>query len=126
MKEFAIPGPVPVDFPGIPLGSSNPPEGKEEKEIENLWQLFLRALELAGEDTPQTREAFCAAFDEARIPPHWSLTGGLFSIRPYAFLNLNRINIKHLKTHLKQFPFLERAGSKLLRSVPNGYSYLSL
>lgn len=126
MKEFGIAGEVPEEFPGIASGTSNPPKGKEEKEIENLWQLFLRALELAREDTPQNREAFCAAFDEARIPTRWSLTGGLFSIRPYAFLNLNPKNKDHLQTHLKQFPFLERAGSKLLKRVPNGNTYLSL
>lgn len=125
MKEFGVDGEIPEEFPGIAFSTGNPRKGKDAGEIENLWTLFLRARDLAGDDTPQNRKAFCVAFDKVRTT-HWSLTGGLFSMRPSAFLNLNPSNHAFLEKHFKQF--LEKIDVTLSRKkqVPAGSAYLSL
>lgn len=131
---FDVAGEVPDDFPGIPILDPRSAAfygfrgNRGEKDIENLWKIFLHALDLSARDMPQNREAFCVAFDQAEAQNRikWNLTMGLFWIRPYAFLNLDGCNQKYLRAHLAQFPFLEKAPATIFKSVPNGSTYLSL
>lgn len=135
---FAVDGPVPDDFPGIPLNGSytffGPKEKKGrkkargEEDIENLWTMFLSALELVSRDTPRNSEAFCAAYDQARTQGEvsWNLTMGLFWIRPYDFLNLDKINRNYIKKNVRQFPFLVDGAATLFDTKPDGKSYLAL
>lgn len=131
---FDVAGEVPDDFPGIPL--LNPFSAnfyafkgeRGEEDIENLWKIFRHALELTARETPQNREAFCTAFDQALRQKRvkWNLTMGLFWVRPFAFLSLDSCNRDFLEEHLAQFPFLEKVPPTIFKSVPNGSTYLSL
>lgn len=131
---FDVAGEVPDDFPGIPILTPLSPafyafkRDRGEKDIDNLWKIFFRALELAAEDTPQNRDRFCAAFDQALTQKQvkWNLTMGLFWIRPYGFLNLDGCNRNFLKLHLQELPFLEKAGPDIFKNVPAGRTYLAL
>ncbi|MDE6734327.1 MAG: AAA family ATPase [Desulfovibrio sp.] len=131
--EFGVAGQVPADFPGIPTADPRSVAfygfrgERAENDIENLWGLFSAALELASEDTPQRRDRFCAAFDQALTQKQvkWNITMGLFWIRPYAFLNLDSRNRDFLKLHLQEVPFLEKEPRTLFKNVPAGHTYLA-
>lgn len=132
--EFTVAGEVPDDFPGIPVLSPFSAafyafkKERKNEDIENLWHVFDCALTLAAKDTPQNRDAFCAAFDQALAQRQvkWNLSMGLFWIRPFAFLNLDRCNRDFLEEHQAQFPFLEKVPATIFKTVPNGSTYLSL
>ncbi|MBD5647011.1 MAG: AAA domain-containing protein [Desulfovibrio sp.] len=136
MTKFGISGQFPEEFLGIPVITSLPtsktfyaPNGKRgEDDIENLWEVFDAALELASHDTPQRRDRFCAAFDQALTQKQvkWNLTIGLFWVRPFTFLSLDRCNRRYLEEHWAQFPILEKVPAAIFKSVPNGSTYLSL
>lgn len=128
---FAVEAPVPDDFPGIPLNGSYIffRTDKAEEDIENLWRLFFRALKLSVDDTPDNREAFCAAYDQTRTKDDevpYNRTMGLYWIRPWDFLNLDSTNRKYLEKNIHQFPFLLAEDLTLLNSKPDGPSYLAL
>lgn len=132
--EFGVAGNVPDAFPGIPI--LNPFSAafyafrgeRGEQDIENLWQVFSAALGLALEDTPQRRNTFCAAFDQALTQQQvkWNLTMGLFWIRPFRFLNLDSRNRDFLQEHREEFPFLEKEAATVFKSVPAAHTYLGL
>lgn len=81
--------PVPDGLDGIPsLVPSNAwffpyEEERQLDDIDNLWDLFKRALDLATADNTKARSAFTEAFDNAIKVKYskWNITMGLFWIR---------------------------------------------
>lgn len=132
MSAFNVSGEIPDDFSGIPI--MNPLRAafyafrgeRNDEDIENLWKLFSAALALASEDMPQNRENFCKAFDKVLNQKliKWNITMGLYWIRPYDFLNLDKCNRDFIKKYPQQFSFLEKIDVNILASVPSGKYYL--
>ncbi len=77
----------------------------KEQDINNLWILFEAALSLAEKDTPDTRDHFISAFNQApRVHiVRWSIIRGLSLIRPERYLNLD--------DHTR--PYLRKLGEKI-------------
>jgi 5-methylcytosine-specific restriction protein B len=104
-KHFDLQSPLPSDFDGIPVVNNQSSwffayqkNGRKPTDIPHLWHLFR----LAQQDDPLQNPQFLQAFDEAlairRV--NINLTMGLFWIRPYTFLGLDRQNRAYLGIEL--------------------------
>ena len=143
IKEFAnklaVSSPAPADFNGIPV--MNPLQAafygfgddRNEEDIDNLWGLFIAALDYADNGT--NREDFCKYFNLA-INQYCvklaSLTMGLFWIRPYKYLNFDGNNQSLLRddqlTPAKVVDYINRnmIKRKNYNSRPDANTYLQV
>ncbi len=106
-KLFNVAAEAPTSFDSIPvLNNQNatfynflPDRG--EKDIDELWELFVSALAYAKETTDEHRETFShffdAAIDKKGIGPG-KITMGLYWIAPDSFLNLDNCNKDYIYT----------------------------
>lgn len=96
-KLFDLQSPLPSDFDGIPVVNNQSSwffayqkNGRKPTDIPHLWRLFRLALQ----DNPLQNPHFLQAFDEAlavrRV--NINLTMGLFWVRPFIFLALDKPN----------------------------------
>lgn len=94
---------------------------KDSKDIGNLWDLFKAALKYADEGG--SSDDFCRTYDQAltQYAVSWSITMGLFWIRPMNYVSLDSTNI----TYLQQLDGLKE---KLpdFKHVPSGSVYLDI
>ena len=77
---------------------------RQNDDIDRLWEIFRWAIEFAGSDDKQTRAAFIKTYDEALQVLGTSftyLTMGLYWIRPYDFLPLDKNSRKYIDETLK-------------------------
>lgn len=87
--------------------------------IDNIWQAFADAIMLADGDAPTTRSAFIHSYDVVQAQPRvsYNITMGLYWIRPWYFLSLER-NSRKLIT--------DRLAISLPNKVPSGSQYMAL
>ncbi|HPE15646.1 MAG TPA: AAA family ATPase [Oscillospiraceae bacterium] len=127
--RLGVPAPAPFSFSGIPVLSNmnarffSAREERGERDIENLWELFARALSLPGpDDAPDgpARDAFLGAYDLVRAQRGiaWNVTIGLYWASPYRFLPLDLNSRNYLRGRLDF-----RVD---LKNPPTGEAYLSL
>lgn len=94
---------------------------KDSKDIGNLWDLFKAALKYADEGG--SSDDFCRTYNQAltQYAVSWSITMGLFWIRPMNYVSLDSTNI----TYLQQLDGLKE---KLpdFKHVPSGSVYLDI
>lgn len=100
-KELAhflgVSEPVPASFEGVPLLNNLkswyfPFEDKRPAEqIDQLWDVFVAAIDYAESDDDSGRERFAKAFDavNGKREVGWNLTMGLFWVRPWSFPTLD-------------------------------------
>lgn len=98
--------PVPNSFEGVPVMnnlnatfyafSEDPRRGNTD--IENLWDLFEKALTLGNTESTTNRLEFIRAFDTAKdqFGLKFKLTVGLYWVCPLRFTNLDSRNRYHL------------------------------
>lgn len=98
--------PVPNSFEGVPVMSNlnatfyafseDPRRGNND--IENLWNLFEKALILGDTESTKNRQEFIGAFDTAKdqFGLKFKLTVALYWVRPLRFINLDSRNRYHL------------------------------
>ncbi|WP_342357388.1 AAA family ATPase [Clostridium senegalense] len=88
---------VPTSFDGIPVLNNmkswffGDEEHREKTDIDNLWQLFECAIELAEDYTEENKNAFIEIYDKV-INQHgiqWNITFGLYWINPWNYLTLD-------------------------------------
>lgn len=99
---------VPKTFEGIPLLNNLkswffPFEAQRSADqIDVLWSVFAAALAYADEDNEDTCTAFAEAFDEANGRPlvAWNLTFGLYWIRPWSFVSLDKNSKDYIRKKL--------------------------
>ena len=99
-KEFSVTSPLPSDFDGVPCVNNQKATfyfflgERGENDIDNLWNVFLSALEYADTHSEKSRASFIEYYDKALLQKgvKWNLTMGLFWIRPYEYLNLDSRN----------------------------------
>lgn len=101
MKGFAdvfhIKAPVPDQFVGIPAMNNQMATfywfkgGRGEQDIDNLWGIFLAALEYSKTHSEESRGKFIHFYDTViqQKGVKWNITMGLFWIAPYEFINLD-------------------------------------
>jgi len=98
------------DKTGIPLlhaGNSwffGHEKDRRDDDIDKLWEVFRQAIIFAESDDKKTREAFVKAYDKALLvyKTSWArLTMGLFWIRPYDFLPLDKNSQEYVSETFK-------------------------
>ena len=91
---------IPEEFDGIPILNNLSAtfygfgDQRKSDDIDNLWRMFIVALDLAEEESLERRDAFIECFDRVRNQRSvkWNLTMGLFWIRPNRYINLDGRN----------------------------------
>ena len=126
-NEFKIEVEMPKNFDGIPamnifkLCFFNTKGQQAKIDIENLWNIFEAAINYADNNTNENREAFIKYYDLAKDinGVNWSLTMGLFWIRPFKYVNLDKTNREYIKFKLPNY-------SQNIKQLPNGEEYINL
>ena len=126
-NEFKIEVEMPKNFDGIPamnifkLCFFNTKGQQAKIDIENLWNIFEAAINYAENNTTESREAFIKYYDLAKDinGVNWSLTMGLFWIRPFKYVNLDKTNREYIKFKLPNY-------SQNIKQLPNGEEYINL
>lgn len=124
-KKFDINIKVPEKFSGVPVMLAiksrffDTKDAQAKIDIEYLWNIFEASINYADDNTNENREAFIKYYDLAKDIKgvKWSLTIGLYWIRPYNYVNLDETNREFLKD---KFPKYYK------KSLPNGEEYLNL
>ena len=120
---------IPNEFNGIPLLNNQASwffgyhEKRKPDDIQTLWECFEQAIILSESDTPESRSDFIRAFDEAmsRHQVGWTLTMGLYWIRPWRFATLETKSRKFINGQLDIE--IKKSGHK---DRCSGADYLSL
>ncbi len=89
---------IPEDFKGIPVLNNMRSwffankDKQGENDIENLWNLFEIAINLSEECTDELKNDFINLYDKVidQFGVQWNITFGLYWIRPYSFLTLDK------------------------------------
>lgn len=95
--------------------------------IDNLWELFSCALDLADNWTSDNEARFIECFDTAlkQFGVRWNITMALYWIRPYDFINLDDRNRQYLALG-EAFPPVDAEIASKLKNVPSGAEYLEI
>lgn len=121
---------VPESFDGIPIMNNQSgwffavKERRDAGDIDGLWEMFSTALKYADADENDDQAGhFIAAFDRtvAQRRVAWTLTMGLYWIRPWEFVTLDRNTRAYLRTELG-FDLPKRIGERGL----GGSDYVEL
>ncbi|MEF9973842.1 MAG: AAA family ATPase [Clostridia bacterium] len=127
-KRLAFKADIPSAFDGIPVLNNMKPfffswaSDTVKSDIENNWEMFEIALKHADHPTEDTRRDFVSQFDKEVAQPciKWTLTMGLYWIRPRCYLNLDSIN----RALIKADEVLKRIAPG--NHMPDGRSYLHM
>lgn len=130
-KEFNIRVEEPVDFTGVPVNLPLMANffsfGCDLQDIDNLWELFEAAIELADKGDADNQKRFSEYFDEVlyQYSVKWNITIGLFWIRPYRFISLDSRNRQFLKEAKNVSDDVANI-MHTLSNVPDAETYLEL
>jgi len=99
-ESFSIKSELPKIFTGIPL--LNPMNStffffkdlRGENDIDNLWEVFEKAIEYAENKNNNTYNNLVSAYNQVLTQKNikWNISMALFWIRPYEFINLDSRN----------------------------------
>ena len=135
-KEFAerlnVMSSVPEYFDGIPVVNMQAgtfyyfKKDRGANDIDNLWEIFVAALDFADNPNSATRNAFKDIYDKVlqQKGVKWNITMGLYWIRPDFFLNLDGRNRWYLDT--KEFIDLGDVVYEKMNNALSGEDYLLL
>ena len=100
---------------------------RDDGDIERLWDLFAAALVHADQPTERTEAVFRDAYDAVLQQRHacWNVTMGLFWVRPYAYVNLSKLDRWFLRLPDRMPPDVNAEVSQLA-SPPGAFAYLAL
>ena len=131
-RYFSIKAEVPTDFSGIPVLMNmsawffSYKEERDEHDIDNLWELFDRAIEYSSNPSNQIKNEFIKIYDRVikQRMIKWNITMGLYWIRPYTFINLDSINRAFI-TDVDNMPhYITKIFQNINKGLPDGSSYL--
>jgi len=120
---------VPETFEGIPILNNQSSwffgyeKSRRPDDIDVLWVALGAAIEFADSDDTEARSNFIKAFDEAtsRWGVAWNLTVGLYWIRPWQFVPLDKNSRKYITDRLGL-----QIGQNGPKNICNGTDYLNL
>ncbi len=121
--ELGLDAPVPTNFDGIPvLNNQNSwffgyETVRKPDDIDSLWNVFEQALSL--DESGESSTSFEIAYQRAReiSGVAWTLTMGLYWIRPWSYLTLDGKSRNYISNTLR---------IQLPNSPPNAIEYLTL
>ncbi|MCS3923610.1 AAA family ATPase [Methanosalsum natronophilum] len=122
----------PTDLEGVPLLNNMRTwfySGNSENILDlinNLWELFDIAIKYADNPTESNRNEFKHIFNivKEQAGIKWNITMGLYWIRPYSYLNLDRTNRDYLRENSNSFGEEIEELSDL--RIPSAEEYLKL
>ncbi|MEO3945280.1 AAA family ATPase [Gorillibacterium sp. CAU 1737] len=131
--KLKVQSPVPSGFDGVPVLNNLRAwffayrNDRGADDISSLWSLFESAIAFADQPAAETQQAFTTLYDKVSKQSgiKWSMTIGLFWIRPYSFLNLDERNRSYL-TNGHHSLALEIPSQTKLKQFPNSSTYLRL
>lgn len=138
-EVFAVEEPVPTVFDGIPVVNNLKAtfywfkNKRQEHDIDNLWTVFLSAIEYADKQNSESREKLIQSYDTVRqqVGIKWNLTMGLYWIRPLVYINLDSNNRRFIskpeftsQAFTDSLPMLYKGDSS--DKVPSGREYLNI
>lgn len=138
-STFQISAFVPGSFDGIPMldprnstfyyfiYSKKEENIRKKSDIPNLWTVFEYALYLSNNDNNKNREKFSVSFNKALQQKgiNWTLSIGLFWIRPNRFINLDSRNRWFIKNS-DSLPESITTAVNNLRVMPKAEVYLKI
>lgn len=131
-KQFSIKAAVPTEFDGIPVVMNLSAwffaykENRGEHDIDNLWDLFEKAIAYSDEASTDNKNAFIAVYDTVTKQKmiKWNITMGLYWARPYTFINLDSTNRAFI-TDVDNMPhYFTTIFSDINKGLPDGRNYL--
>lgn len=133
-KQFAIKSAVPTEFDGIPVLMNQSAqffanrENRAEHDIDNLWELFERAIAYSDRASAENKAGFISAYDTVAKQKTilWNITIGLYWARPYTFINLDSVNRAFITDANHVPPDFASLFSATAKGLPDGASYLSM
>lgn len=128
-EKFDLDFDVPTDFSGIPVLNNQRAwfyAVDRSDDINNLWELFEKALLYADTPNDENYKNFCTLFDIVKNQKlvRWNITMGLFWIRPYTYINLDSKNREYLSKTDNEFKVIRNISD--LRNVPSAEDYLRI
>lgn len=132
-RKFNIQSTVPNRYDGIPvLNNLNATfyqftGERGEHDIDQLWRVFLSAIDYADDQSDENRRRFCDAYNTVKDfkGNRWKLTMGLYWIRPYTYMNLDSRN-RWFLTQSGNMPVDFITQIKHLTGIPEANAYLDL
>ena len=132
-RKFNIQSFVPDSYDGIPvLNNLNATfyqfaGERGEHDIDQLWNVFLAALDYADNQSNENRRRFCDEYNTVKDfkGNRWKLTMGLYWIRPYTYMNLDSRN-RWFLTQSGNMPVDFITQIKHLTGIPEANVYLDL
>ena len=133
-KEFSIEADVPDDFSGIPVVFNTKAvfygfkDDRQEHDIDTLWDVFASAIALPSSKSPTAHDDFCRSYNQAltQYAVRWNLTMGLYWIRPYNYINLDKINLSFISNSNNINNTVANAITELNKKVPSAEKYLDI
>ena len=129
---LGVQAPLHDDFVGIPTlvnvnATLYDQVRRDDGDIDRLWDLFAAALVHADQPTERTEAVFRDAYDAVLQQRHacWNVTMGLFWVRPYAYVNLSKLDRWFLRLPDRMPPDVNAEVSQLA-SPPGAFAYLAL
>lgn len=132
-KQFSIKAEVPHVFNGIPVLNNKKATyyyfigDRQDDDIDNLWKVFIAAVEYVKTHSKADKEKLIKAYDRAlqQKGVKWNLTMALYWINPYEYINLDSRN-RWFICNSNNMPsqFIEHIGN--LNNVPDGEHYLKI
>lgn len=132
-RKLNIQSSVPDRYDGIPvLNNLNATfyqfaGNRGEHDIDQLWNVFLSAIDYADKQNDENLRRFCDAYNSVKDLKgnRWKITMGLYWIRPYTYMNLDSCNRRFL-TQSGNMPADFIALIKDLTDIPEASTYLEL
>ncbi len=131
-KQFSIKSDIPTCFEGIPVVMNLSAwffaykGNRGEHDIDNLWELFEKAISYSEDPCAENKNDFIAAFDTVSKQKmvKWNITMGLYWIRPYSFINLDSTNRAFITDKDNMPYYFTTIFADINRGLPDGANYL--
>lgn len=134
-QVFEISADTPDDFSGIPVLNNmmatfyafKGDNRRNNDDIDNLWETFDCAIRMSENASEENRKTFSYAYNKTKsqFAVRWNLTMGLYWIRPYNFINLDKKN-KEFMSNPDNISVDVAKEVMSLKSVPAAEKYLDI
>ena len=134
-KKLGVTAAVPTEFEGVPVLNNQQATyyyfvdeiGRGDDDIDNLWKVFVAAVEYADKKTDSSEADFIKYYDLClkQKGVRWNITMGLYWVRPYTYINLDSCNREFISSAANtSATFVEMLPK--FDNVPSGEEYLKL
>lgn len=131
-NKFSVKTPVPTEFDGIPVVMNLSAwffaykDNRGKHDIDNLWELFEKAIAYSDKDSAENKNDFIVAYDTVTKQKmiKWNITMGLYWIRPYTFINLDSTNRAFITDRNSMPDYFTSIFTTINKGLPDGTKYL--